>query len=76
MIEGKIVYFEKPGRGNTDEVLRIVRERAKELGIKSVVVTTASGDTGVRATEVLRDINVVVVTLGAEVTGLLPLTRE
>jgi hypothetical protein len=63
MIEGKIVYFDKPGRSNTEEVLRIVRERAKELGIKSVVVTTASGDTGVRATEVLKDIKVVVVTL-------------
>ena len=63
MIEGKVVYFDKPGRANTEEVLRIAKERAKELDIKSVVVATASGYTGVRATEVLKGIKVVVVTL-------------
>ena len=61
-MEGKIVYFENPGSENTDEVLNIVKARAKELGIKTVVVATTVGDTAVRAVEVLKGLKVVVVT--------------
>ena len=31
-IESKAVYFENPGAVNTDEVLRIAKQRAGELG--------------------------------------------
>ncbi|MFC1533269.1 pyruvate kinase alpha/beta domain-containing protein [Thermodesulfobacteriota bacterium] len=61
-MEQKIVYFENPGEENTDEVLRIVRQRAEELGIRTVVVASTSGATAVRAVEVLDGIKVVVVT--------------
>lgn len=61
-MEGKIVYFEKPGPENTEEVLRIAKARAEELGIKTVVVATTVGGTAVRATEVLEGMKVVVVT--------------
>ena len=61
-MEGKIVYFEKPGPENTEEVLRIARARAEELGIKTIVVATTVGDTAVRATEVFEGMKVVVVT--------------
>ena len=61
-MEGKIVYFDKPGGDNTEEVLRIAKKRAVELGIKTVVVATTTGNTGVRATEVFKGIKVVVVT--------------
>jgi len=49
MIESKIVYFKKPGVENTEEVMRIAEERAEQLGIKTVVVASVTGKTGVMA---------------------------
>ena len=36
MIEAKVVYFDSPGKENTDDTLRIARQRAEELGIKTI----------------------------------------
>jgi len=62
----KTVYFEKPGRENTDETLRLAKERAKELDIRNIVVASSSGATGVKAAEVFKGYNLTVVT---HVTG-------
>lgn len=62
MIELKTVYFENPGKENTDEVLRITRKRAEELGIKIVLVATTVGDTGAKAVEVFEGMKVILVT--------------
>ncbi|HID64105.1 MAG TPA: hypothetical protein EYP49_15410 [Anaerolineae bacterium] len=56
------VYVEKQGRGNTERTLQIARARAEELGIRTILVATTSGTTGVRAAEEFRGLNVVVVT--------------
>jgi hypothetical protein len=56
------VYFERPGRGNTERTLQIAKARAEELGIRTILVATTSGATGVRAAEEFRGFNVVVVT--------------
>lgn len=61
-----IVYFDRPGPQNTNEVLGLARERAEELNIRDVVVASTRGETGVRASEVFRGFNVVVV---SHVTG-------
>lgn len=61
-MEAKTVYFERPGQENTAEVLRIVGQRAKELGIKTVVVASTLGDTAVKAVEALKGFRVIVVT--------------
>ncbi|HEY41626.1 MAG TPA: hypothetical protein G4O18_07180 [Dehalococcoidia bacterium] len=66
-MEGKTVYFENPGVENTDETLRIARERARELGIKTVVVATTVGGTAVKAVEVFEGMKVIAVT---HVTGM------
>ena len=60
-MEGKIVYFDKPGAENTEKVLRIAKLGAEELGIKSVVVASTIGNTAVRAVEVFKGMRVVVV---------------
>jgi hypothetical protein len=60
MVQG--VYFGKPGRGNTERTLQIAKTRAEELGIRTILVATTSGATGVRAAEEFRGFNVVVVT--------------
>jgi hypothetical protein len=63
-MEKKIVYFKEKGEKNTEETLRLAREKALELGIKHVVVASTSGETGKKAIEVFRNSNteVVVVT--------------
>ncbi|MFA5363644.1 MAG: pyruvate kinase alpha/beta domain-containing protein [Candidatus Bathyarchaeia archaeon] len=75
------VYFEQTGPKNTSETLRLAKKRADELGIRSVVVASTSGETGVKASEVFKGYNLVVV---SHVTGftqpnvqqLLPKNRE
>jgi hypothetical protein len=61
-VEGKTVYFEEPGTGNTDETLRIARARADELGIKTIIVATTGGDTALKAVDVFKGMKVVAVT--------------
>jgi len=61
-MESKTVYFEQPGRDNTEEALRIARQRADELGIKTVVVASTSGDTAVKAMDALQGLRVIIVT--------------
>ncbi len=61
-MEEKIVYFDKPGPGNTEEVLRLAQKRAQELGIKTIVVATNEGNTALRAIEVCKGVKIVAVT--------------
>jgi len=73
-MELKTVYFDNPGSGNTDEVLSIARRRAEELGIKTIVVASTSGNTAVKAMDVLQGLRVIVITY---VTGFrTPDTQE
>jgi hypothetical protein len=47
------VYFEKQSRGNTERTLQIAKARAEALGIRTILVATTGGTTGVRAAEEL-----------------------
>ena len=60
-MELKTVYFEETGKVNTEEVLRIVKQRAEELGIKTIIVASTRGDTAARIVEVFEGMKVVVV---------------
>ena len=46
MVSRKTVYFERSGKENTEAVLEVVAERLKEGDIKSVVVASSRGGTG------------------------------
>ncbi len=61
-MESKITYFENPGKDNTMEVLRIVKQRAGELGIKTIVIAATGGDTASKATSVLDGCKIIAVT--------------
>jgi len=61
-VESKIVYFENPGQENTGEVLRIAGKRAEELGIKTMLVASTTGNTAVKAVEAFKGLKVVCVT--------------
>lgn len=62
MIELKTVYFENPGVENTDDTLRIARERAEQLNIRKIVVASTTGDTAVKAVEAFKGRQVIIVT--------------
>ncbi len=49
----EIRYFDKPGAGNTDEVLAAVNRRLKEGDIRQVVVASSTGATALRAAELI-----------------------
>jgi hypothetical protein len=66
-VKKSILYFSGPGEANSDETLRAAKERAEELGIKNIVVASTRGGTGLKAIEVFKGYNVVVV---PHVTGL------
>lgn len=52
----------KPEPENTDVLLEFVRHYALENGIKDVVVASTTGETGAKASRLLKDLNLVVVT--------------
>lgn len=62
----KTVYFQKLDSKNTEETLKLAKERAQKLGIRNIVVASTTGDTGVKASEIFKGYNLVVVT---HVTG-------
>ena len=64
-MESATVYFDKPGSDNTAVVFDIARKRAAELGIKSVIVASTSGETGVKAVEAFKGLKTVVVSHAA-----------
>lgn len=57
----RILYFEKPGPRNTDNVIHVTKERIEEGDIKYVVVASISGKTALRFAEELEDLDVSVV---------------
>jgi hypothetical protein len=76
MIRRDIVYFEKAGNQNTEDTVRLALARAKELGIKYVVVASTSGDTGVRAAIAFANSGVKVIVVGHHVGFSSPGQRE
>jgi len=60
-MEGKILYFETPGKTNTDSTLKVARQRAEELGIKQIVVASTHGYTARRAKMVFESLSVEII---------------
>ena len=61
-VSRSIFYFNQPGVDNTDEIVEIVYKRLKEGEIRSVVVASSSGATGLQfAKKMARETNLVIV---------------
>jgi hypothetical protein len=61
----ELLLFEEAGPKNTEATLEAVRRRAKELGIRHLVVATSTGDTVLKALDAFgsADVEIVGVTL-------------
>ena len=57
----QITYFEKPGRVNTSEAIKLAIERLGEGDIKKIVVATSSGETGLKVIRECKRKNVQVI---------------
>lgn len=70
-MERRIIYFETPGRANTRATLEAARERARELGIRTVVLASSHGGTAREALALFRgdDVELIVVTICAGFTA-------
>jgi hypothetical protein len=61
-VEKKTTYFKEAGSQNTDTLLEVVKEYIQNEGIKDIVIASTTGKTGAKATEILKSLNIVVVT--------------
>ena len=56
------MYFEKAGKINTEQTLKLACERAKALGINEVVLASTKGDTAYKALEIFSGFKIAAVT--------------
>jgi hypothetical protein len=67
MVKKSTLYYSSPGEVNTDQTLSEAKLRADELGITDIVVASTRGNTALKALEVFKGYNLVIV---PHVTGL------
>lgn len=72
MARREMILFDSPGPHNTEQTLLAARERALELGLKTVVLATTTGETALKALEAFEDadLRIVAVTLHAGLWGV------
>ena len=56
------MYFDKQGKDNTDQTLKLGADRGRDLGLKEVVVASSTGKTAYKAMEVFSGFKLTVVT--------------
>ena len=78
MIERRTVYYEKPGKEDTETTLKLAKAYADTSGIRDIVVASTTGETGAAAARLFKGCNVVVVThhAGFSELGVHELTEE
>ena len=54
------IYFDGKGKQYTEETLKLAKKRAEELGIKNIVIASSTGYSGVLASEIFKDYNLVI----------------
>jgi len=56
------IYFKKPGKENTGETLRIVKNHAEKLNIQTILIATNSGETAFMALDFMPERTIIAVT--------------
>jgi len=62
LVEKKAIYFKEAGAQNTNALLKFVKKYAEKEDIKDVVIASTTGETGAKASKILKGYNVVTVT--------------
>ena len=56
------MYYNKPGKDNTEQTLKLAHKRGTELGINELVVASTGGDTAYKALEIFKNFKITAVT--------------
>lgn len=64
MIKRETIYYEEGGAEHTETTLRASLEAAKELGVKTILVASTTGETGVKAAEMYSGSGVQLIVVG------------
>ncbi len=76
MIKRETIYYEEGGEELTEETLKASLEAAKELGIKTILVASTSGVTGVKAAEMYKDSGVQLIVVGHQMGFPVPKVQQ
>jgi uncharacterized protein len=74
LYETPVVYFARLGPANTAMVLDCVRRRVQQMNVKTVLVASVSGQTALKAREILEPLTSVVAV--SHVTGFTESNRQ
>ena len=76
MIKRETIYYEEGGEEYTEETLKASLEAAKELDIKTILVASTSGATGVKAAEMYKDSGVQLIVVGHQMGFPVPKVQQ
>lgn len=65
MMEYQTLYFDQPGQKNTGAVLKIAQDWADRIDIKTILVASTSGATGLQAVQFIQNHQVIVISHSA-----------
>jgi hypothetical protein len=61
-VKEEAMYFDKPGKDNTEQTLKLAAQRADALGIREVAVASTTGFTAYKAIEIFDGLRIAVIT--------------
>jgi len=64
LFKRETIYYEDGGAEHTEATLKATLDTAKELDIKTVLVASTSGDTGVKAAQLFKGSGVQLIVVG------------
>jgi hypothetical protein len=76
MIKRETIYFEEGGEQYTEETLKASLKAAKELDIKTVIVASNRGVTGVKAAEMFKGTDIQVIVVGHQMGFPVPKVQQ
>ena len=76
MIKRETLYYEDGGSEHTENTLKTSLKAAKELDIKTILVASTSGETGVKAAEIYKDSGVQLIVVGHQMGFPVPKVQQ
>ncbi len=76
MIKHTTIYYPEGGSTHTEDTLKASLTAAKELDIKTILVASTSGETGVKAAELYKDSGINLIVVGHQVGFPVPKVQQ
>ena len=76
MIKHTTIYYPEGGAEHTETTLKASLEAAKQLDIKTILVASTSGDTGVKAAELYKDTGINLIVVGHQIGFPVPKVQQ